>query len=502
MISRIFAALGVLGMGFIYFLACIGLARLGVPQFIIFLVISFVGFSLYWVPYCLIAGEAFTESAVQGLCCIFVPFYCIFYAGRTNSSHATMCGIGLLITIGVRIATAIMVPDPSQLPQNNQTAQAPEPFTSMNDSQPVQFTPMPAPTPIPQPYVPPVHHYTPHPPPHFFSSQEQQDTTPNNTPGPGPFAGLPMGPRGMPRRFGMGGPPAGTPMPQVETPQPNRMEAATFAGYVAQNYFNWIGDDSSLVNNMHWLPIAKRPTMGLRWGLGVTFAGVTTRKDAKIAADLLPLTGPIGPDLVRQLEQRLDERRDGEWAFPNGQFMRVPAFSAETEEDLMTKAAKENLDGLVLISMTSKRMGMAKTLRITMIVRLVDVLGHKITWSSSPLNSQKAQSTQGTKADASVQLVGEVMAKLDEQYASVKFPAIGDTAVQRRAAHLAESGGSPPQVLRNLAELRYYQAKKLLSESDAERAYHEIVGEKAKVLAGGDGTQRTAAAAEWWQSQN
>jgi hypothetical protein len=94
------------------------------------------------------------------------------------------------------------------------------------------------------------------------------------------------------------------------------------------------------------------------------------------------------------------------------------------------------------------------------------------------------------------------MAKLNEQYATAAFPAIDAAAVLRRAAKLAESGGSPLQVLRNLAELRYYQAKKLLAQEDAERTYHEIVGDRAKILAGGEGTERSAAVEEWFLSRN
>jgi hypothetical protein len=295
--------------------------------------------------------------------------------------------------------------------------------------------------------------------------------------------------------------------PPTFTPQaaaPPRPEGPeTFSAYVVKNYADWISNDAALVEQMRWLPIAKRPAMGVRWGVGVTMGNVTPKTTAKTSAELMHTTGPIGPDFVRKLEQRLDEQRDGTWSpLFSDKYMKVPAFLAETEDDLVNQAAKENLDGLVLLSMSSKTMGLAKTVRYTLIVKLVDVQTKKITWTAQPLNSQKAYSTLGTNHDACVELVRDSMAKLNEQFSLTALPKIDEAAVQRRAARLADGSGSAGQALRALAELRYYQAKKLLSQEDAERTYREIASDKAKILAGGEGTERAAAVAEWYVTRS
>jgi hypothetical protein len=289
--------------------------------------------------------------------------------------------------------------------------------------------------------------------------------------------------------------------PEAIKPRPT---PKTFPDYVARNYADWIGDDAILTSRMRWLPIAKRPALAVRWGVGVAMAQTTTHRSIRRPEELARLTAPIGPEVVRVLAQRLDEKRDGDWSdLPDPGLMKVPVFFAEMEDELVDDAALQNLDGLVLISISTQRMGLSKTMRITMVIRLVDVLAHKSTWSSAPLNNQKAQATRGTAEDASVLLVRSVFEKLDEQYGLKAVPELDEAVVEKRAARLAKVGAKPAETLRTLAELRYYQAGKLLKPDDAQRCYETLIGDKAAgMVAGTDAAARARAVEEWFQSRN
>jgi hypothetical protein len=278
----------------------------------------------------------------------------------------------------------------------------------------------------------------------------------------------------------------------------------TFRDYIARNYAGWIGDDGGLTSHMRWLPVSKRPALAVRWGVGVTMAAMTPRKAIRQAAELAGLTGPSGPGLVGVLAQRLDDKRDGAWSdMPDASLMKVPVFSAESEDALVDEAGRQSLDGLVMMSLTSQVVGISKTPRVVMVVRLVDVLARKTTWSSAAVNNQKIAATQGTAEDASVLLVRSVLAKLDEQFGLKPLPALSAAAVAQRASRLAATTPRPEAALRTLAELRYYQAGKLLKHDDAQRCYQALIGdEEAETLAGTDAEARVHTVEEWFQSRS
>jgi hypothetical protein len=218
--------------------------------------------------------------------------------------------------------------------------------------------------------------------------------------------------------------------------------------------------------------------------------------------DLSTLTGPVGVELVRALVRRIDEKIDGTWSEVPAAMLKVPVVSAESEEQLIDVAARMNVDALALISLSAQRMGLKKTLRVTMVVRLVDVQLRKTTWSSAPLNSQKAKATLGTAEDANALLLKSVLDRIDADYKLAPLPALGEEIVQRRADRLAAGSPSPEAILRALAELRYYQASKLLKPDDARRCYNDLLGDTAaEALAGTDSQARARAVDEWFQSQ-
>jgi hypothetical protein len=497
MITKIIAFLGDLGIAIVATAACRGLANTGHSDLIGYVALACLGSALCWTGHWLIAGEAFSESVAQGLLCLFVPFYAPLYGSRKCPECVGVWVCGFLLSIGTQFAAAQALrnlplaqfppgpADPRDLVAGGRSQE--ERMRNARIAPPPSFVPARR-NPRPQMPAP----ATPEP----GTAQPAQPVEPAQ-PADTETSVATLPPAIAHPSHVVGAKPQNNPRQAKERPEPK-----TFRDYVARNYSDWLGDDAVLTSGMRWLPVAKRPAMAVRWGLGVTMGSLTPPSPVISPEELTRVTGPVGLDFVRLLLRRLDSQRDGAWSkVPNEQFVKLPVFFAESEEDLLAVAASASLDGLVLISMTSQRIGLTKTPRETMVVRLADVMAHKITWSSAPLNSQKAVKTRGTSEDASVELVKSVEEKLAEQYGLVPLPSISEAAAQQRAARLAESGGGAELLLRRLVELRYYQAKKLLKTEDAEHAYTALIGDKAKIIAHGEGAERAAAVEDWFRSQ-
>src|SRR5262249_62176961 len=110
----------------------------GLSGLIGYVVVACIGQMLCWTGFCLTTGVAFEESALQGICCIFVPFYVLIYAGRNCQPYLAPLGIGLLLAVGVRFAVPNVEP-----PANNQFAQQPMEPTPQPFVQPAPVTPSP-----------------------------------------------------------------------------------------------------------------------------------------------------------------------------------------------------------------------------------------------------------------------------------------------------------------------------------------------------------------------
>ena len=147
---------------------------------------------------------------------------------------------------------------------------------------------------------------------------------------------------------------------------------------------------------------------------------------------------------------------------------------------MLFDAARLNLDGLVTITLTNERAGFHSARRIVLQIRLMDVISHKSLWVAPPLSSNKAAATAGTAGDASMLLVRSVLQQIDDRLSLQPMPELTGEAVNNRVGKLAGTPMPPEAALRWLAELRYYQGKKLLGEAEAKAAFKAILGEEAQ----------------------
>ncbi len=489
MIGRIIAAFGVLFHFVVCVWLCNAVATHGHSELIGPLVLAFLGLIVAWLGLCAIIGTAFSHDIGQGLCCLFLPLYIVYFGLNHCRGGLALWLIGTVLWVAVRF-TALATPADGNLADQASNALAPWKQTEkLVSNNPLPDRRVPA---TPQVRIP---RLRPFPTP--------AEATPDAQ-GPSESAAEPRWLSSAAEQRAEPAAPfsrsdAVSSKPQPLEPIKPRPTPKTFPDYVAKNFADWIGDDARLTSGMRWLPIAKRPALAVRWGVGITMGSMTVRKTIRSVGELSMITGPVGPEIVRALVQRLDEKRDGAWSdVPDARLTKVPVFSAESEDQLIDEAARQNLDGLVLMSLSTQRVGLTKTPRVTLIVRLVDVLARKTTWSSAPLNNQKARATLGTAEDASVALAQSMIAKLDEEYGLTALPAMTEVVVKQHASNLSQAAAKPGAVLRTLAELRYYQAAKLLQRDDAQRCYQALIGDKAAAIVAGPDSEARACAVEGW----
>ena len=167
----------------------------------------------------------------------------------------------------------------------------------------------------------------------------------------------------------------------------------------------------------------------------------------------------------------------------------------------MQEAAKrQGLDGLVLASLTVRAIGLSGRTETTMRIKLIDVATRQTLWTSKMLSSTRVAAAQKTGTDPMAELVTEVLEAVDAYFALTPMPSMKPEHVKGRVARLAEdfSRSDHDAMLPVLAELRYYQAKQLLTAEEATPLYDQILGAgKGRLLAGGDETQRRAVLEEW-----
>ncbi len=501
MVGRIFAAITILLHLAGAFNTCYPLIEKGfITAAVIFALIYFFS-GVSSVGLCMIIGAGFEESVTHGLLCMFAPFYFIYYGAKRCQEGLSIWGFAFVFMIGTIVGGLMILSHKGAANETNNSTvkdrgngdrmgqqlveEKKRDFQSRLQNEPETPQPQAVPwTPPPSVAAPVI----PQEPENEFAPPQSRQFASRAAPQfPNPFeASTSLQSRVHPMD-------AADAIQRATMPQ-------SFRECVAKDYFSWIaGDKNLLVKEMRWIPIAKRPARAVRWGLGVFVPGTTQRQQFRQPMELTALTGPIGLQLVNLLGQRLVDKRDGKWSENRNPLIpRVPSFSAESEESLMTEAESQNLDGMVMVFISSEKSTRARTSRIAMVVRLVDVPAHKATWSSQPLNNQRIEYTKGTAKDASVQLVQTVSAKLDEQFGLAEMPELSQTVVERRAERLAADASKPEAVLRALVELRYFEAKKLLGTTKARSCYESLLGAKTTESVIGGSAEESARALDAW----
>ncbi len=255
-----------------------------------------------------------------------------------------------------------------------------------------------------------------------------------------------------------------------------------------------LGDGKALVERMQWLPAQKRPSIGVRWALGVQITGRTDAAAIHSLADLADVTGPIGPGLLDALQQRMADGKFGAWPKADDPRLReVRLLGSGKPADLDDSARRQGLDLLLQVDLDTQLIGFSKRWQTTAKVRIVDPSTGLTLWASEPLtDTQVALALRNGNEDPRVLLVQKVAAKIDLDYQLDKMPELTADQVAHRLAELGRQKLDKPLLV--LAELRYYQAQKLAAHDDLDRLYDQILGPGGgrKMLEGTDAERREA----------
>jgi hypothetical protein len=262
--------------------------------------------------------------------------------------------------------------------------------------------------------------------------------------------------------------------------------------YTRQTFIEVIvGDEAELQKRLRWFAAAKRPAIGLRWGLGIQGVG-QARLSSGMAAEfeLSRITGPIGPAILEGLQQRVADGQFGQWSKPRSiRVTPVALLGSGNQRELLRSAERCGVHALLLCDLATKTVGLSKKTDMVMKVQLLDVATQQAMWTSKPLSSRAVG--RGPGSSAAEQFVADVLAKVDEQFALKPMPAIKPEHVQRRLATLRDETAKSPDPLTLLAELRYYQTKQLATAEDLLPLYDAVLGAgKGQTFSGGSAQQR------------
>ena len=255
------------------------------------------------------------------------------------------------------------------------------------------------------------------------------------------------------------------------------------------------GDDAAFLGALHWYPAKKHPTLGIRFGVGVQINGQQS-SEPLTSEELANLTRPIGPAVVKELQNRVDAGAFGDWPqLTDPRLRNVILVGVGPRGDLSAGAVRGGLDVVVIFELTAQASGFRRTIT-SLKVRLADLSGDP-QWISPTLSSSQIT---GTQSDAAIvqEFVGVLMKQIDANYKLQAVPELKAEFVKRRIDRLASDKDRLGDLLNVFAELRYYRVKGLLTLDETSTAYRNwFNAETAKVMAEGDPQKRRTALEAW-----
>lgn len=268
------------------------------------------------------------------------------------------------------------------------------------------------------------------------------------------------------------------PLPQTpgwsREPFARRFESFLFTediGKRAQDYLTTVhgellaGDDRLLSEQLSFWPAARRPKLGLRWGIAIEYAG----RDAPAVRnffDLERLTGPLGVLLRNGLQARIDRGDFGLWPQIDDPRLRELAFlGVGPRKDIVSYAQQLGLDMVVCVAISGQGNPNGRLSDLVMLTTLVDPRGAVAEWSSSPLRLSDVAAAGDAAHGLAERKANEVLAKIDGDHALRPMPALTAAQVEKRLQRLSRETSSDPWSV--LAEVRYYLVQRLVSKEAA-----------------------------------
>jgi hypothetical protein len=255
-------------------------------------------------------------------------------------------------------------------------------------------------------------------------------------------------------------------------------------------------DDDEFAGMLHWYPGAKQPVLGMRWGIGIVAPGVEPASPST-GFDISKWTGIVGGNVVKQIDKRIDAGDFGAWPQRGESRIRhlIPLGIGD-REGLLSTAADLGLDCVVILELAEQTVGTATD--VTLKARISDVSGQP-QWTSASLSNQRF--TPRAAANLMTQFTGQIGSQLVANFKLRAIPAIKPTEAEARTKLLAAL--TPADMFSALAEVRFYQVKKLISADLAATAYVKWLGDaEGRAFAIGDGRQRRAILMQWWEQKN
>ena len=267
------------------------------------------------------------------------------------------------------------------------------------------------------------------------------------------------------------------------------------------------GDDAALVSRMSWFPAGKRPVFGLRWGLGVEVSDPSNparrgaRSTAAAVKDGEALIGSVGMALVAGLEGRIKAGAFGQWPDQGDPRSRqVAVLPTGTRPQLLAAARSRRLDMLMLLQPVPLSSAAGQVTQTLVQAEVFDAIADKSLRTFQPVGG--ANGGAGGPAAAGeapvAAWVADALAYLRDHCELVPIPDLTAEEVRARLKRWDPEKGRAGSALPLLVELRYYQAKHLLTVEETAKEQDALLGPgKGRLLATGPPAKRRELIRAW-----
>ncbi len=300
------------------------------------------------------------------------------------------------------------------------------------------------------------------------------------------------------------------PPPAFLDPQQKAMHEAAAREQVKvlrQSYLALLsGDPKVLLEQIRWAPAAKRPTLGLRWGVNLAVPQMAKAghpqppKAADSEQAIIQAIGPAGTKLLAGLDQRI-ARGDfgGESGSVNGAARQVTVLPGEDRGEVLAAARERDVDVVILLKLEfqaahhRKKKGAASaaggpaSMSATLSARIVDVASGTPGWSSDSLSNKN----NATVEKDAIEWADDSFRQIDEFRLQSVPDDLDEKQVDKRMDELEKKKLAKP--LPALLEVRYYQVKGLITVERANAFFTQILGEQGNLLTSDDAKERKRA---------
>jgi hypothetical protein len=255
------------------------------------------------------------------------------------------------------------------------------------------------------------------------------------------------------------------------------------------------GDDASLRYRVRWFQAGKRPTIGLRWGLGVEASDTA----APLPKDAEKLIGSVSLTLISGLEKRTAAGAFGEWPDSGDpRFRQVAILKGGTRSQLLAAARRRRLDILAVLQLTRLSSATGQVTQTLVQVQIVDAIGDQALWNSQAFGGIASAPPARPGEDPAGARAAEVLAYVGTYCELRPMPSLTAEQVRSRLEQMESEKARPENRLPILVELRYYQLQQLVPVEDVAKRVDAILGTgSGRLLATGQPVQRRETVEAW-----